>query len=293
MKQASLLLVIMMLVISLSGCAAAVNADVSEPVLSATAAEPTPLTPAPKPTPVVTTKPDDMPAFADTAKPKPSTGQTPDQTLGPNKDQGKVVVAEGFYYIKLDDNLKERITGTSYPDDDSDCQVKYADLRYIKLLHYDFNGKVREGELIVNKKAAKEVTEIFFELYKAKYALDSVRLVDDFGQPGKDTLSMEANNSSAYCYRRVNSSKKMSHHSFGGAVDINPMLNPYVNGDRVSPKNSLEYLDRTKDFEGKIDKDDLCYKLFIKRGWKWGGDFKPDPDYQHFYKDLGYDRYKP
>jgi hypothetical protein len=34
----------------------------------------------------------------------------------------------------------------------------------------------------------------------------------------------------------------------------------------------------------KITKGDLCYKLFIKHGFSWGGEWKSKKDYQHFEK---------
>lgn len=236
-------------------------------------------------TPVPTTPPDITPTQA----PTPTATQTPE----PTEDNGKVEIADGFYYIKLTDKIKDRITGMSYPEDDKDCQVQYDDLRYIKIKHYDFDGNVCEGELIVNKKVAEDVTNIFYELYKQKYAMTSIKLVDNYGEPADDTKSMEANNTSAFCYRRVTGSKNMSHHSFGSAIDINPQLNPYMDGDRVAPENGAEYADRSKDFRGKIDHSDAAYKIFKKYGWLWGGDWNGDKDYQHFYKDLGYNRKKP
>lgn len=203
------------------------------------------------------------------------------------------MIDDGFYYYELNDEIKERITGISYPKEDKNCQVKYDDLRYIRLKYYDFEGNVHDdGELIVNYQVAQEVTEIFYELFQQKYSLASVRLVDYYNQPGHDTLSMEDNNTSAYCYRRVNNSNNFSHHSYGGAIDINPMMNPYISGKSFSPKNSKDYLDRKKHLAGMIDHKDLAYKLFKDHGWKWGGDWS-DPDYQHFYKDLGYNRRKP
>lgn len=275
MKRRSPYILLALIFILAAGCSPIQNGNTEQPsptespTLTATA------TPEPSPTPVPTTTPEPTPS--PTPKPTP-------------EEKGKKVIADGFYYYELNDEIKARITGISYPENDNRCQVQYDDLRYIKLLHYDFEGNVLEGELIVNKKVAKEVTEIFYELYKQKYPMTSVKLVDDYGEPGDDTKSMEANNTSAFCYRPVTGSKNMSHHSFGGAIDINPQLNPYIDGDRVAPKNGAEYADRSKDFEGKIDKSDLAYKLFIKRGWKWGGSFK---DYQHFSKDLGYNRKKP
>jgi hypothetical protein len=221
-----------------------------------------------------------------TATPEPS--QTPKATPTPTAtDDGRVTVADGFYYIKLDDDIKERITGISYPEDDDDIAIGYSDLRYLRIRYYDFDGNEhKDGELIVNKKLAKDVLQIFYELYQAKYPLASVRLVDDYGQPGDDTLSMEDNNTSSFCYRRVTGSKTLSRHSLGAAIDINPVQNPYIDGDRVAPENAAKYVDRSLGLPGMIDHNDLCYKVFKKHGWSWGGDWDGDKDYQHFSKGV-------
>lgn len=191
-----------------------------------------------------------------------------------------------FYWITLDEKIKQRITGFSYPEDDSNIQIHYDDLCYIKLLHYDFTGDVHEGELIVHATLADEVMEIFYQLYLAEYPLTSVLLVDEFGQSADDTLSMEANNTSAFNYRFVTGTQTLSRHSFGAAIDINPMLNPYIVGDRILPENGKQYADRSRDFPGKIDHDDLCYMLFTEKGWTWGGDWAGYKDYQHFSKKI-------
>jgi len=234
------------------------------------------LTPTSKPLPSPTINPTPMPTSNPTSAPTPK----------PTSASGTIVVADGFSYRPLDAALKKRITGISYPANDPDCQIRYEDLRYIQLRHYNFEGQVSSGELIVHAKLAREVTEIFLALYQAKYPLTSVHLVDDYGEPHDDTKSMEANNTSAFCYRTVTGSTTLSRHSLGAAIDINPMLNPYIDGDRVAPANGAPYVDRTRDFAGKIDHDDLCYKLFTRRGWSWGGDWSGDKDYQHFSKKI-------
>ncbi len=261
------------LIIFLSGCSgSAVTVETVVETASPTpeqTIEPVPeTTEIPEATPIATTEPEDAPA----PTPQP---------------QGYVCIAEGFCYYELTEELIERITGMSYPAEGSD-EVGYDDLRYIELLHYDFEGNVREGELIVNKQVAQEVTEIFYELYLAKYPLESVVLVDDFGEPGDDNLSMAANNTSAFNYRYVTGSSKLSRHSYGAAIDINPVQNPYIDGDRVVPEAGRDYLDRSLGLPGMIDHNDLCYRLFIENGWTWGGDWSGDKDYQHFSKDLGY-----
>lgn len=244
------------------------------PVLTATAA---------MKTPVFVKTPDQTP----TASPTPEIA-TPLPTSSPDEVKKSYPTDDdAFYYQDLDEALKKRITGMSFPSNDEDRRISYDDLRYVGIKYYDFEGNEHKGELIVNRKLAKEVTEIFYDLYQNEYPLASVRLVDDYGEPGDDNLSMAANNSSAFNYRRVTGSKKLSRHSYGAAVDINPLYNPYIEGDRVAPPEGEAYVDRTADFPGKIDHDDLCYQLFKQHGWSWGGDWSGDKDYQHFSKDIG------
>ena len=99
---------------------------------------------------------------------------------------------------------------------------------------------------------------------------------------------MAANNTSAFNYRRVTGSKTLSRHSYGAAIDVNPLFNPYMDDGRIAPPEAAAYADRDREFPGKIDHDDLCYRLFIRNGWSWGGDWSGDKDYQHFSKDIGY-----
>lgn len=200
------------------------------------------------------------------------------------QDDGRVTLTEGFYYVKLSDTIKERITGKSYPVEEKDSRLSYDALRYLVIRYYDFHGDTHGGELIVHKDLAKEVLEIFHKLYEAKYPLASVRLVDDFN--ADDDASTSANNTSGFNYRFVAGTKSRSLHSYGMAIDVNPLFNPYVKGDNVDPDSAAVYADRSRNFPGKIDKNDLCYKLFTERGWEWGGDWKTVKDYQHFSKEV-------
>lgn len=300
MKMGKMLVLGLSVLLALGGCtpsdsgAATSSPAVARPSADAPSTIPAPI-PAPSPsaesTPIKTTQPDPIPT---PVLPTPTPVSTPKSTVAPAKtstpapaDDGRVTLADGFYYVKLSADIKERITGISYPKDDSDIEINYSDLRYVRIKYYDFDGKEhKNGELIVNKKLAKDVTQIFLELYEAKYPLASVRLVDDYGQPGDDTLSMEDNNTSAFCYRKVTGSGTLSRHSLGAAIDVNPVQNPYIDGDRVAPENAAKYVDRSLGLPGMIDHDDLCYKVFKKHGWSWGGDWKGDKDYQHFSKSV-------
>ena len=245
-------------------------------------------TPMPTVTPQPTSAPTFTPEPTPTAAPEPT--PTPIPTATPDPYEGQVRVSHGkderFFYVTLTEALKTRITGMSYPAPGQPCKVSYDDLRYVRILYVDFDGAEQEGELMVNRRVADDVIDIFYKLFQKQYPLASVRLVDDYGQPGDDGDSMRANNTSAFCYRQVTGTAHLSWHSFGAAIDINPLQNPYMNKGRVSPEEAREYLDRKDKRPHMIDHSDYCYKVFIAHGWKWGGDWNGDKDYQHFYKEL-------
>ena len=50
--------------------------------------------------------------------------------------------------------------------------------------------------------------------------------VSDYG--GDDERSMAANNSSGFNFRTIAGPDRSSNHSFGVAIDLNPVQNPYV-----------------------------------------------------------------
>ena len=156
----------------------------------------------------------------------------------------------------------------------------------MKVLYYDFDGKEQRGELVCNKAISKDLLEIFEELYEKKYPIAKMRLIDEYD--ANDEKSMADNNTSCFNFRKVSGKNTLSKHSMGMAIDINPLYNPYIhkmNGKRVvEPANAGKYADRSASFPGKIDKNDLCYKLFIRHGFRWGGNWKYSKDYQHFEK---------
>lgn len=163
--------------------------------------------------------------------------------------------------------------------------ISRSDLRYLRISHYDLEGRQHVGEMICNKLIANKLLEIFKELYAAHYPIQRMQLPDVFG--ADDERQMRANNTSCFCYRKVSGSKTLSKHARGLAVDINTLYNPYIryhkNGRRiVEPSTAEKYTNRQADFPYKITKNDLCYKLFIKHGFTWGGAWKTVKDYQHF-----------
>lgn len=170
------------------------------------------------------------------------------------------------------------------------CPVPLSNLRYLKMSYKNFNGKDKTGEMIVHRSVAKEVTQIFEELYHSGYPIYKMRIVSDF--QANDWQSIEAGNTSAFNCRPVTGGKQWSNHSYGKAIDINPIENPYIaRSGRISHKASLKYRKRVRTGnsagqKAMMLKGDKIVKLFKQKGWRWGGDWRSIKDYQHFDKPV-------
>ena len=193
------------------------------------------------------------------------------------------VHAQGFCQQEITDSIFARIEGKSFKEN---CTTPRRDLRYLKVLHYNKEGEELEGELICHKDIADDLLAIFRELHRAKYPIERMVLIDEYN--ADDEASMRANNTSAFNFRPASGMRRLSKHSTGMAIDINPLYNPLVKHregrTKVYPSTATPYIDRTRDFPYKIVKGDLCYRLFKQHGFSWGGDWRRSKDYQHFEK---------
>ena len=189
---------------------------------------------------------------------------------------------DNFFRInEINDDLFAMINNNSF---NKSCPVSRDQLRVINLIHIDFDGGIKHGKLICNKKIAEDVAEIFKTLYKSSYPIESVKLIEEFGND--DVKSMAANNTSCFNSRKTTSGSKISRHAYGMAIDINPLYNPYIKKKtgEILPSEGSQYINREKDFLHKINKEDQAYKEFSKYGFRWGGNWRTIKDYQHFEK---------
>jgi len=161
------------------------------------------------------------------------------------------------------------------------CPVALDSLRLVQVSHWDFGGQQQLGELVVHVDHAAPISGVFEKLFEAKFAIQQMELVDVYG--ADDDLSMAANNTSAYNCREVAWRPGVwSNHAFGAAIDINPLVNPYVKGATVLPPGGASYVDRTTLGLGQIGAGDVVVEAFAAIGWTWGGDWVNSKDYQHF-----------
>ncbi|MCC2323460.1 M15 family metallopeptidase [Cellulomonas xiejunii] len=171
--------------------------------------------------------------------------------------------------------LAERMAASWRPG----CPVPLEDLRYVRVSHHDMRGKVVQGELVVHADVADGIVEVFRDLFDARFPIASMRLVDDFG--ADDDASMAADNTSAFNCRAVTGGTGWSEHSYGRAIDVNPIENPYVRDSLVLPPAGVAFVDRP-DAPGVIHDGDVVVTAFAEQGWYWGGYWTRPIDYQHF-----------
>jgi hypothetical protein len=203
-----------------------------------------------------------------------------------------VVFISFFTYLNasnirlIDENYSKQMQGISYQ---KECPISLDDLRIVNVKYLGFDDSVKFGDIVVHKDISLEVSKIFEELFAINYPINKIFPIEKYN--GDDFESIEDDNTSAFNCRLAEGSTKYSKHSYGKAIDINPLENPYVykNGT-TSHKDSVKYLTREKNnnsFENKavLTSSSKAVQIFKKYGWKWGGDWKNIKDYQHFQKE--------
>jgi len=179
--------------------------------------------------------------------------------------------------IIIDSNLSfsQAIAGTNAPKEIID------NLIIIDVEYYSFDNKLHRGQLVINKDLKNDIIEIFDFIESTKFPIAKVIPIVKYNW--FDDASMLDNNTSSFNYRKVAGKSKLSNHSFGTAIDINPLINPSVHSNgKISPSGA-KYDSNAK---GAIAGSSALTLEFKKHGWKWGGDWNSLKDYQHFEKPL-------
>jgi hypothetical protein len=183
-------------------------------------------------------------------------------------------------HAPLPAGLRERMVGSSWHADPR-CPP-FEGLALLTVDHWNCNGGLGRGQLVVAAALAVEVLDIFAGLHTLGFPIARMDVIDAFG--GDDDAAMAANNTSAFNFRNVAGTRVLSNHAFGAAIDINPLFNPMIVDGAFFPPAGAAYADRGQQRPGMITRPGPVVDLFDARGWEWGGDWSPNPDYHHFAK---------
>ena len=162
------------------------------------------------------------------------------------------------------------------------CPVGPGQLRRVNLTYWDFTGARRQGSIVVHQSWAPYVAGVFQRLYQVRFQMRVVEPITEWSGPGDDRADRE-NRTSGFICRPVTGGSGWSHHSYGWAIDVNPVQNPYVNGGVVVPDpEGRDYLARGQVAPAMIRSGDAVVNAFASIGWVWGGNWSSLRDYMHF-----------
>lgn len=169
--------------------------------------------------------------------------------------------------------FREAIAGTEAPP------FVIATLCLFDVRYYSEDDRLHQGQLVTHRSVQAELTDIFDLIRKTRFPVAKVLPIVQYGW--LDEASMADNNTSAFNYRFIAGSSRLSYHATGLAIDINPARNPVIYADGSSLPPCAVY---NPPIPGTLTPDSPILQAFIARGWRWGGNFPGWHDYHHFEK---------
>jgi hypothetical protein len=123
------------------------------------------------------------------------------------------------------------VAGTSAP------QELLKTLRLIAVRYRGFDGRLHQGQLVVHRDLAAEIGEIFSLIQRWGFPLGRAVPIVQYGWC--DEASMAEDNASAFNYRLVEGTRRLSRHATGRAIEINTLRIPVFYPDAASPRRAL------------------------------------------------------
>ncbi|MER3328894.1 MAG: M15 family metallopeptidase [Candidatus Kapaibacterium sp.] len=120
-------------------------------------------------------------------------------------------------------SFEEATKGTKAPKELLDSIV------LLDVVYYSTDKKLHQGQILVHKNVEEDVKYFFQMAMEEKFPIKQVIPIVSYAW--SDDASMSANNSSAFNYRFIAGTTRLSNHSFGKAIDINPYFNPVIYKD--------------------------------------------------------------
>ncbi|MCB0978740.1 MAG: M15 family metallopeptidase [Acidimicrobiales bacterium] len=198
--------------------------------------------------------------------------------LDPTTGRPPAVGADAPAYSTSTRSVSAAMLGSSWR---SGCPVGPADLREVTVAYWGYDGSRHTGRLIVHRTVATDIANVFRRLYDKRFQIRRIHPVTVFGS--SDDQSMAANNTSAFNCRRVTGGTSWSEHSYGTAIDINPVQNPYVTrSGTILPSSGAPWADRSLRVPGMVHRNGVVVAAFTSIGWHWGGNWTNPKDFQHF-----------
>jgi hypothetical protein len=225
------------------------------------------------------------PSAARPAGAKPQPTASPDGDSAPEVTTGSVRLRFAGRISPLPAPLRREMRGTTWRPG---CPVPLTDLRLLRYNYWGFNGEVKRGPMVVHEDVAEDVLWVFRRLFKTRFPIKRVALAKEFvPEEFEPRISSRRSVTASFNCRPVvtplGPGDDFSQHSYGLAIDINPVQNPFVTADAfVRNRMSWRYVDRGRRLAGMIHDGDVVVRAFAAIGWEWGGHWTGGRDYMHF-----------
>ena len=162
------------------------------------------------------------------------------------------------------------------------CPVGPSKLSTITMNFYGFDHLMHRGVLIVRRDLTGKVIRGFSSALAHRYPISKMNNPNVYG--GNDPTQMAADNTSGFnCRKVVGNPYAMSPHSYGIAIDVNTVQNPYRDAQgKWWPANGHSYITRSPLRAGMLNTGSALTKSLRHDTFFWGGFWSPGKDYQHF-----------
>ena len=197
--------------------------------------------------------------------------------------------------MQIDSNLSKDKAIEAKPG--SRCpEAVLSDQVLVDVKYYNFEGTECSGQIVIASRHMSDIKELFRYIHRTRFPLAKVIPIADPKYTFDDITSCDDNNSSAFNYRIIAGTDRLSNHALGNAFDLNPLQNPFIRYDTdgkvvcIEPKNAM-YDEKAP---GALHGTHGIVVLLKRLGWSWGGDWKISEgriDYQHFEKSSILDNF--
>jgi peptidoglycan LD-endopeptidase CwlK len=168
------------------------------------------------------------------------------------------------------------------------CPARILRQQCLLTVHYvGFDGQLHRGQIVVHEDATTDIHDFFALAEKLTFPISGVvPLAHPDYTWDRDQTVLRANLTYGFNYRPVHGTGRLSDHSHGLAIDVNPMQNPYIrHGDKPLHWPSVVWSPKAP---GTLTATHPLVRLMESRGWTWSGHEHVTPeghtviDYMHF-----------
>jgi hypothetical protein len=162
------------------------------------------------------------------------------------------------------------------------CPVGRSRLSTVKMNFYGRDKLMHRGVLVIRTDLVPEIKRGFTQALVARFPIAKMDNPNVYG--GDDPTQMAANNTSGFnCRKVVGNPFAQSPHSYGIAIDVDTVQNPYRDSrGKWWPPNGKPYIDRTPLRFGMLGTKSALTRQLRSDDFFWGGLWNPGRDYQHF-----------